>query len=194
LRAAENADTISAAPPTNATTTKPTNASVIPIGTKVTLQKGEQATITQSLGGSYTVVVNGNMFRIEGKDADALGMEVAQKKTGPTSGPVTQEQVEKEIWNQLRTCYDPEIPVNVVDLGLIYDCHIEPMAANSYRVGVKMTLTAPGCGMGPVLQQDVQNKLLSLESVDDVAVELVWEPPWNQSMLSEAAKLQLGLM
>jgi probable FeS assembly SUF system protein SufT len=176
------------------TLSRDVEASVIPIGTKVTLQKGEQATVTQSLGGSYTVVVNGNMFRIEGKDADALGMEVAQKKTGTASGPVTQEQVEKEIWNQLRTCYDPEIPVNVVDLGLIYDCHIEPIATNSYRVGVKMTLTAPGCGMGPVLQQDVQNKLLSLESVDDVAVELVWDPPWNQSMLSEAAKLQLGLM
>jgi probable FeS assembly SUF system protein SufT len=102
--------------------------------------------------------------------------------------------VEKEIWNQLRTCYDPEIPVNIVDLGLIYDCHLEPIGANSYRVGVKMTLTAPGCGMGPVLQQDVQNKLLSLEAVDDVSVELVWDPPWNQSMLSEAAKLQLGMM
>lgn len=176
------------------TLTRDVDASVIPIGTKVTLQKGEQANITQSLGGSYTVVVNGNMFRIEGKDADALGMAVTEKKTGATSGPVTQEHVEKEIWNQLRTCYDPEIPVNVVDLGLIYDCHIESMGANSYRVGVKMTLTAPGCGMGPVLQQDVQNKLLSLEAVDDVSVELVWDPPWNQSMLSEAAKLQLGLM
>src|SRR5438270_3662891 len=148
-------------------------AAMIPIGERVTLQKGEQAQITQSLGGSYTVIVNGNMFRIEGKDADALGMQVTENKSGPASGPVTQEQVEKEIWNQLRTCYDPEIPVNVVDLGLIYDCHIEPIAASSYRVGVKMTLTAPGCGMGPVLQQDVQIKLLSLEAVDDVAVELV---------------------
>src|SRR5438132_11542520 len=99
-------------------------AAVIPIGTKVTLLKGEQAYITQSLGGSYTVVVNGNMFRIEGKDADALGLEVVEKETGGAAGPVTQEFVEKEIWNQLRTCYDPEIPVNVVDLGLIYDCHI----------------------------------------------------------------------
>jgi len=176
------------------TLTRDVDASVIPIGTKVTLQKGEQAQITQSLGGSYTVVVNGNMFRIEGKDADALGMQAAEKKTGAATGPVTQEHVEKEIWNQLRTCYDPEIPVNVVDLGLIYDCHIEPITPDSYRVGVKMTLTAPGCGMGPVLQQDVQNKLLSLEAVDDVSVELVWDPPWNQSMLSEAAKLQLGLM
>ncbi|HEX4264866.1 MAG TPA: putative Fe-S cluster assembly protein SufT [Verrucomicrobiae bacterium] len=176
------------------TLTRDVDASVIPIGTKVTLQKGEQATITQSLGGSYTVIVNGNMFRIEGQDADALGIAVAEKKTGAVSGPVSQEHVEKEIWNQLRTCYDPEIPVNVVDLGLIYDCHIESMGSSSYRVAVKMTLTAPGCGMGPVLQQDVQNKLLSLEAVDDVAVELVWDPPWNQSMLSEAAKLQLGLM
>ena len=175
-------------------------ASVVPVGTKVTLVKGEEAHITQSLGGNYTVIVRGNMFRVEGKDADALGLEVAAKPAAPVASaigsgvPVNREQLEKDIWNQLRSCYDPEIPVNIVDLGLIYDCHIEPIAANSYRVGVKMTLTAPGCGMGPVLQQDVQNKLLSLESVDDVAVELVWDPPWNQSMLTEAAKLQLGLM
>ena len=102
--------------------------------------------------------------------------------------------MEKEIWTQLKTCYDPEIPVNIVDLGLVYDCHVEPLGTDSFKVGVKMTLTAPGCGMGPVLQQDVQNKLLSLETVDDVSVELVWDPPWNQSMLSEAAKLQLGLV
>jgi len=169
-------------------------ASVVPVGTKVTLQKGEQAHITQSLGGSYTVIVNGNMFRVEGKDADALGLEVADRKTSGASGPATQEAVEKEIWNQLKTCFDPEIPVNIVDLGLIYDCHVEPITANSFRASVKMTLTAPGCGMGPVLQQDVQNKLLCIEAVDDVAVELVWDPPWNQSMLTEAAKLQLGLM
>ncbi len=168
-------------------------AAIIPVGTKVTLQKGEQATITQSLGGSYTVVVNGNMFRIEGKDCDALGIAVAEKPVS-TGAPVTQELLEKEIWNQLRSCYDPEIPVNIVDLGLIYDCHLSPLNAGSYRADVKMTLTAPGCGMGPMLAQDVQNKLLSLEGVDDVAVELVWDPPWNQSMISEAGKLQLGLL
>src|SRR5215831_10212963 len=116
------------------TLTRDVEAAIIPVGDRVTLQKGEQATITQSLGGSYTVIVNGNMFRIEGKDADALGMEVVQKKADLTGGPVTQEKIEKEIWNQLRTCYDPEIPVNVVDLGLIYDCHIEPMNPSSYRV------------------------------------------------------------
>lgn len=169
-------------------------ASVIPVGARVTLQKGESARITQSLGGSYTVLVNGNLFRVEGKDADALGLQASEPQSAGTGGPVTQEQVEKEIWNQLRSCYDPEIPVNIVDLGLIYDCHVEPLGPNSYRVGVKMTLTAPGCGMGPVLQQDVQNKILGLESVDDVSVELVWDPPWNQGMLTEAAKLQLGLV
>jgi probable FeS assembly SUF system protein SufT len=174
-------------------------AAVVPVGTKVTLHTGEQAYITQTLGGAYTVVVNGNMFRIEGKDADALGIEPAERpaiSAAASGGPVTQEGLEKEIWNQMRSCYDPEIPVNIVDLGLIYDCNIAPIpgAQNSFRVNVKMTLTAPGCGMGPVLQQDVQNKLLSLEGVDDVNIELVWEPQWNQGMLTEAAKLQLGLM
>jgi probable FeS assembly SUF system protein SufT len=168
-------------------------AAVIPVGTRVTLQKGEQACITQSLGGSYTVVVNGNMFRIEGKDADALGMEATQKPAG-TGAPVTQAELEKQVWDQLKTCYDPEIPVNIVDLGLIYDCHISPLDGKGFRVDVKMTLTAPGCGMGPMLAQDVQNKVLGLDGVDDVAVELVWDPPWNQAMMTEAARLQLGLM
>jgi probable FeS assembly SUF system protein SufT len=175
------------------TLTRDVEASIIPLGEKVTLQKGEQAQVTQSLGGSYTVIVNGNMFRIEGKDADALGFE-AEAKPASTGAPISQENLEKEIWTQLKNCYDPEIPVNVVDLGLIYDCHLSPLGAGSFKADVKMTLTAPGCGMGPVLAQDVQNRLLSLEGVDDVAVELVWEPPWNQGMMTEAAKLQLGLM
>jgi probable FeS assembly SUF system protein SufT len=171
------------------------DASVVPVGTKVTLQKGEQAHITQSLGDTYTVIVNGNMFRIESKDADALGLEV---KVAPAStaasGPLTQEQLEKQVWESLKTCYDPEIPVNIVDLGLIYDCHLTPAGENNFRADVKMTLTAPGCGMGPVLAQDVQNKLISLEPIDEANVELVWDPPWNQGMMTEAAKLQLGLL
>ena len=146
--------------------TRDVEASVVPVGTKVTLQKGGEAYVTQSLGGDFTVIVNGNMFRIDGKDADALGLEIKSAPATAVSGPVTQEQLEKQVWESLKTCYDPEIPVNIVDLGLIYDCHIEPLAESSYRVGVKMTLTAPGCGMGPVLQQDVQNKLLSLEPID----------------------------
>jgi probable FeS assembly SUF system protein SufT len=176
--------------------TRDVEASVVPIGTKVTLQKGETAHITQSLGGSFTVIVNGNMFRIAEKDADALGIEV---KTAPAAaaasgGPMTQEELEKKVWESLKTCYDPEIPVNVVDLGLIYDCHLTPIGENNFKADVKMTLTAPGCGMGPVLAQDVQNKLISLEPIDEANVELVWDPPWNQSMMTEAAKLQLGLM
>jgi len=171
-------------------------ASVVPVGTKVTLQKGEQAHITQSLGGTYTVIVNGNMFRIESKDADALGLEAtaAPATTSASGGPLTQEELEKKVWESLKTCYDPEIPVNIVDLGLIYDCHLTPIGADNYKADVKMTLTAPGCGMGPVLAQDVQNKLISLEPIDEANVELVWDPPWNQGMMTEAAKLQLGLL
>jgi probable FeS assembly SUF system protein SufT len=171
-------------------------ASVVPIGTKVTLQKGETAHITQSLGGSYTVIVNGNMFRIAENDADALGLEAKPAAaTAPApGGPLTQEELEKKVWESLKTCYDPEIPVNIVDLGLIYDCHLTPIGENNFKADVKMTLTAPGCGMGPVLAQDVQNKLISLEPIDEANVELVWDPPWNQSMMTEAAKLQLGLM
>ncbi|MDE3068087.1 MAG: putative Fe-S cluster assembly protein SufT [Verrucomicrobiota bacterium] len=176
--------------------TRDVEASVVPVGTKVTLQKGEQAYVTQSLGGSYTVVVNGNMFRIADQDADALGFEAPAKAATPAApaGPVTQEQIEKQVWEALKSCYDPEIPVNIVDLGLIYDCHLAPAGENSFKADIKMTLTAPGCGMGPVLAQDVQNKLLSLEPIDEANVEMVWDPPWNQSMMTEAAKLQLGLM
>jgi probable FeS assembly SUF system protein SufT len=174
--------------------TRDVEAFVIPAGIKVTLLKGERAHITQSLGGSYTIIVQGNMFRIEGKNADAIGLQpTAAKAASATDTPKTPEQLEKEIWEQLKTCFDPEIPVNVVDLGLIYDCQLTPLGSG-YKVDVKMTLTAPGCGMGPVLAQDVQNKVLSLEGVDDVSVELVWEPQWNQGMMTEAAKLQLGLM
>ncbi len=177
------------------TLTRDVEAAVVPVGTKVTLMKGEQARITQSLGGTYTVIVNGNMFRIETRDADALGREMETQRVPTTSsGPVTLEQLEKQVWESLKTCYDPEIPVNVVDLGLIYDCHLTPIGANNYKADVKMTLTAPGCGMGPVLAQDVQNKLISLEPIDEANVELVWDPPWNQGMMTEAAKLQLGLL
>jgi len=175
--------------------TRDVEAAIVPVGTKVTLLKGETAHITQSLGGSYTVVVNGNMFRIDGRDADALGREATAEPAALTQGPRTLEQVESEAWAQMKTCYDPEIPVNIVDLGLIYDCHVTPLPeANRYQVDIKMTLTAPGCGMGPVLQQDVSNKLLSIEEVDEANVELVWDPQWNQGMMTEAAKLQLGLL
>ncbi len=177
------------------TLTRDVPASIVPVGTKVTLLAGEQARLTQSLGGSYTVVVNGNMFRIEGRDADALGLApTAAPATTLRGVPRSREDIEKLVWDTLKTCYDPEIPVNIVDLGLVYDCRVEPAGAGGlFRVDVKMTLTAPGCGMGPVLQQDVQNRIISLEEVDEVNVELVWDPPWNQGMMTEAARLQLGL-
>ena len=168
---------------------------MIPVGDRVTLQKGEQAHITQTLGGSYTVIVNGNMFRIEGKDADALGLGGGGQARSAPSGPVTQEQLEKEVWNQLAILLRPGNPRQ--RRGPRPDLRLPPHAAaggGHYKVDVKMTLTAPGCGMGPVLAQDVQNKLLCLERVDEVAVELVWDPPWNQGMMTEAAKLQLGLL
>jgi len=183
-------------------------AALIPAGTKVTLQAGEPVTITQALGGSYTVIIHGNMARIAGADADALGLQPPSSVTSPSSvttgiarepsadGKQTQTQTitEEEVLNTLRTCYDPEIPVNIVDLGLVYDLQILPLPAGGNRVEIKMTLTAPGCGMGPVLQQDVESKVLALQGVKEAAVFLVWEPQWNRDMLSEAAKLQLGLM
>lgn len=176
------------------TLTRDVEATVVPVGTKVTLLKGETAHITQSLGGAYTVIVNGNMFRIDGGQADALGFAVTAKAVN-TGAPRTREEVEKCAWDAMKTTYDPEIPVNIVDLGLIYDCHVEPLPqADRYKISVKMTLTAPGCGMGPVLSQDVQNKLMNIEEVDEAIVELVWDPPWHQSMMTEAAKLQLGLL
>ena len=169
-------------------------ASVVPSGTRVTLEKGESATITQSLGGTFTVVVNGNMFRIDGKDADALGKESVAASSEQLDRAETEEDLEKQVWDQMKTCYDPEIPVNIVDLGLIYDCHIENLESDSNKVNVKMTLTAPGCGMGPAIQADVENKILCVETVDEVDVELVWEPIWGREMMSEAARLELGMM
>lgn len=170
-------------------------AAVVPVGTTVTLLAGEQARVTQALGGSYTVIVNGNMFRIDGRDADALGLEGLARPAGSAGRPRTTEELEQEVWKQLKTCYDPEIPVNIVDLGLIYDCHLQPLPDKATcTAAVKMTLTAPGCGMGPMLAQDVQNKLLMIEEIEEANVELVWDPPWNQGMMTEAARLQLGLM
>jgi probable FeS assembly SUF system protein SufT len=176
------------------TLTRDVEAFVVPVGTRVTLMKGETAHVTQSLGGSYTVVVNGNMFRIEGKDADALGLQPEAKPAAAPAAARSKEALEREVWTQLKNCYDPEIPVNIVDLGLIYSCDLAPIGGSTYKADIKMTLTAPGCGMGPMIAQDVQNRLLSLDEIEEANVELVWEPPWNQGMMTDAAKLQLGLM
>ena len=169
-------------------------ASVVPSGTRVTLEKGETITITQSLGGTFTVVVNGNMFRIDGKDADAIGQEQKLTPAEKIDKAENAEDLEKQVWDQMKTCYDPEIPVNIVDLGLIYDCHLEELEVGSHKASVKMTLTAPGCGMGPAIQSDVENKILCVETVNEVDVELVWEPQWSRDMMTEAARLELGMM
>jgi probable FeS assembly SUF system protein SufT len=174
-------------------------AVLIPAGTKVTLHAGEPVVITQALGGSFTVIINGNMARIEARDADALGQipvsdSPAASPAPPPAAPDGAKLDEEQVLAQLRTCYDPEIPVNIVDLGLVYDLQILPLPAGGNRVEIKMTLTAPGCGMGPILQQDVESKVSAIAGVKEAAVFLVWDPPWNREMLSESAKLELGMM
>lgn len=167
-------------------------AVIIPIGEVVTLREGTAGFITQALGGSFTVYVEGNLFRIAGPDADAIGKEPEPPPAIPENA--TDSDIEEVIWNQLRTCYDPEIPVNIVDLGLIYRCEIQSLPDGERSVNVDMTLTAPGCGMGEVLVQDAQDKIAVIPTVADVRVELVFDPPWNQAMMSDEARLQTGLM
>ena len=167
-------------------------AVIIPIGEAVTLRVGTVGFLTQALGGSFTVYVEGNLFRIAGADADAIGKEPEPPPAVPDNA--TDEEIEKVIWDQLKTCYDPEIPVNIVDLGLIYRCDVTALPDGERSVDVDMTLTAPGCGMGEILVQDAQEKIAIVPTVKDVKVELVFDPPWNQSMMSDEARLQTGLM
>jgi len=165
----------------------------IPFGSKTILKKGEVGQITQALGSSYTVMIGGNLFRIEGKDADAIGKEVLEeldKSHEKDNGHIN----EQAVWDVMKTCYDPEIPVNIVDLGLIYSCEFNTMDNGSALVEIKMTLTAPGCGMGPVIADEVKQKVKGVPGVGDIKLELVWDPPWDQSMISEAARLQMGLL
>jgi len=176
--------------------TRDCEAVQIPLGHVVTLPAGTRVDITQTLGGNYTVQTAGGLFRIATKDADALGIkssgslmeEVCKKPEGP-AGPVE----EKLVWDTLKTCFDPEIPVNIVDLGLVYDLVIEPAPGGNSKLRVKMTLTAPGCGMGTVIASDARQKLLYLPGVEDADVEIVWDPPWHQSMITAAGRKVLGL-
>ena len=161
----------------------------IPSGHPIILPAGMEVVVTQSLGGTYTVATPGGLARIDIKDADALGINPAEA--------VEKIQVEGTlqdgVWSQLKTVFDPEIPVNVVDLGLIYDCAVDSKDGKT-SVLVKMTLTAPGCGMGPTIAADAKGKILAIEGIDEAEVELVWDPPWNQSMISEAGKMKLGIL
>ena len=167
-------------------------AILIPSGDPIKLVKGTHVRITQALGGDYTLFVNGNLVKISGDDADAIGKVKEEEKSGvqKTSGEPLQEE---QVWAQLRTVYDPEIPVNIVELGLVYDLNIKSDEDGSF-VHVKMTLTAPGCGMGPAIAMDAEMKIRNIPSVKDVQVEIVWEPTWDRDMMSDEAKLQLGMM
>ena len=168
-------------------------ATLIPFGNKITLKKGEEAHITQALGGSYTLMIHGNLVRIESKDADAIGKI-------PEVQPRVEEKEndgradEKAVWDAMKTCYDPEIPVNIVDLGLIYSCEISNEGGGGSSVAIKMTLTAPGCGMGDMIATEVRQKIEGIQGTSDVNVELVWDPPWDRSMITESARLQLGML
>jgi probable FeS assembly SUF system protein SufT len=177
---------------TEITLTRDCEAIQIPSGEKIFLEAGTQAVITQSLGGSYTVATPRGLARVSGENADALGIDLQPK---PAATAAEGEALdEKSVWDQLKTCYDPEIPVNIVDLGLVYDCAIARQPDKGAIVNVKMTLTAPGCGMGPAIAAEVKSKILTIPGVADTDVELVWDPPWNQGMISEVGKMQLGLI
>ena len=164
---------------------------LVPAGDEVTLPAGTVGYITQALGGSFTIYVEGNLFRLSGTQADAIGKEPIPAPSLPDNA--SDADVETLVWQQLRTCYDPEIPVSIVELGLIYECEVTPLGGGDRRVDVDMTLTAPGCGMGDILVDDVRTKLLMIPTLIQADVELVFDPPWNQTMMSEAARLEVGL-
>ena len=176
---------------TSATTTRDVEVTRIPSGERITLATGTEVLITQALGGSFTILVpsQAGLYRIEGQDADAIGQEATSGSERPAEG-----DLEQAAWNQLKTCYDPEIPVNIVDLGLVYSLDIKPHQEGGSEVNVQMTLTAPGCGMGPILASEARQKILALDGVTDANVDLVWDPPWTPDRISEAGKQKLGMV
>ncbi len=182
--------------------TREVEAVQIPSGDRIELPALTKVHITQQLGGSYTVMTPYGLARIEGSDADALGPDLVEAQsaaTDPETAPRKslaqgEEPDEEAIWQQLKNVYDPEIPVNIVDLGLVYSMSVEPNDKGSYRVVVQMTLTAPGCGMGPAIAEDAKSKVILVPGVDEAEVNLTWEPAWDQSMISEEGRMILGLV
>lgn len=166
-------------------------AVLVPQGEEVNLPAGTVGYITQALGGSYTVFVEGNLMRVAGKDADAIGKEPPEPLELPAGAD--DEAVETLVWSQLRTCFDPEIPINIVELGLVYGADVVALEDGKRRVDVRMTLTAPACGMGDVLVSDVRSKLELIPTVIEADVELVFDPPWNRTMMSDLARLETGM-
>lgn len=163
--------------------------SMVPSGAKMQLHKGMEVRITQQLGSSFTVEVFGNLARIEGKDADALGKETAD----PLAELPPDASIKEQVWAMLKTVYDPEIPVNIVDLGLVYDCAITEPQPGQHEIVISMTLTAPGCGMGPVIADDAKQKLQRIPTVTTATVTIVFDPPWSREKMSDAAQLELGM-
>jgi len=179
------------------TLTRDCPAVQIPSGNTITLEKGARVTVTQTLGGSFTVMCAYGLARIGGDYADAIGEETSEQPTEkgtPAEGSFEGPPDEEALWTQLRNVYDPEIPVNIVDLGLVYSLDIKPTDSGTFRVEVQMTLTAPGCGMGPAIAADAQGKILQVPGVEEAEVNLVWEPAWNQGMISEEGRMILGLV
>ncbi len=181
---------------TEFTTTRDCEAIQIPSGNKTTIPAGTTGVITQTLGGSYTIATYQGLSRIAEKDLDALGLDKPAASNGAVKSLTGETEVvdEKAVWDQLRQCFDPEIPVNIVDLGLVYDCRLIDKPEGGKKVEVKMTLTAPGCGMGPAIAHDAQSKILTIDGIDEADVQLVWDPPWNQNMISEAGRMKLGMV
>ncbi len=182
---------------TEFTLSRDVEAIQIPSGVKTTIPAGTPGVVTQTLGGSYTIATYQGLARIPERDLDALGLE--KPESAPNARPSSNGEApapvdDKAVWDQLRQCFDPEIPVNIVDLGLVYDCQLIQKPEGGSKVEVKMTLTAPGCGMGPAIASDAQSKILSIEGVDEADVQLVWDPPWNQNMISEAGRMKLGMI
>ncbi len=181
---------------TEFTLSREVEAIQIPSGVKTTLPAGTPGVVTQTLGGSYTIATYQGLARVSEKDLDALGLAPATvpNEPAPTEAALAGPVDEKAVWDQLRQCFDPEIPVNIVDLGLVYDCQLSQKPEGGSKVEVKMTLTAPGCGMGPAIAHDAQSKILSIDGIDEADVQLVWDPPWNQNMISEAGRMKLGMV
>ncbi len=175
-------------------------ATMVPWGSPTRLPAGSLAQITQRLGGNFTVYIGGNLYRIAGTDADALGLDPEDagasgvEEDAEDAGPATLESIEAAAWRRLATCYDPEIPVDIVNLGLVYLCQAIELPDGTFRLDVRMTLTAPGCGMGTAIAEEARQKLRSIPDVSEVDVDLVWDPPWSREMMSEVARLELGMM
>jgi len=176
------------------TLTRDCKVILIPSGEESSLPAGSPVIITQSLGGTYTVATQTGLARIAEADADALGLEVVKKDAPPAAAEGGGEVKEDDVWAQLKNVYDPEIPVNIVDLGLVYDLILGKSESGGTTVNVKMTLTAPGCGMGPTIAADARSRILTVRGVESAEVDLVWSPPWNQGMITEAGRMKLGLV